>query len=179
MKGTGELVIYVDLDGVVHHEEVYAGRNGPYVCQDRAPGRTLFEWAHFLIEALEPYPDVKLVLSSSWCRRPGYSRTLKRLPEQLRHRFVGGTYHRGHHGADLWLEKSFADSPRGVQILADVLRRQPRDWFALDDDEFGWPAWPTSLRGHLLLCDSSLGLSKPETQTELRARLALMTAGAS
>jgi hypothetical protein len=160
MKGCGELVLYIGIGGVLHHDYEY-----------RAP---LFEWSHFLVDALEPYPGVRLVLSSSWCLSPGYNRTLKRLPEQLRHRFVGGTFHRRHHGADPGADKSFAALPRGVQILADVLLRQPCDWLAVDDDDLGWPVWPTSLRGHLLLCDGPLGLSKPETMAELRDRLALM-----
>lgn len=165
MNGCGEIVIYLGIDGVLHRDYEY-----------KVP---LFEWSRFLTAALEPYPDVKLVLSSRWCLHPGYSRTLKRLPEQLRHRFVGGTFHRRHHGTDPGADKSFAELPRGVQILGDVLRRQPRDWLAVDDGDLGWPVWPTSLRGHLLLCDGSLGLSKPETRAELRDRLALMNAGAS
>ena len=165
MNGCGEIVIYLGIDGVLHRDHEY-----------KAP---LFEWVHFLIDAMEPYPGVRLVLSSSWCLRPGYSRTLKRLPEELRHRFIGGTFHWRHHGSDPGADKSFAELPRGVQILGDVLRRQPRDWLALDDDGLDWPVWPTSLRGHLLLCDGSFGLSKAETRAELRFRLALMTAGAT
>jgi len=168
MKGQGELLIYLDLDGVVHHEAVYASPRGIYMNQEQAPGRTLFEWVHHLVDALEPFPQVKLVLSSSWCRWPGYSRTLKRLPAPLRQRFVGGTFHSHHHGADPGELYSFTALPRGQQVLKDVLRRQPLDWLALDDDDEDWPVNQT---GHLLLCDGELGLSNPATRSDLRARL--------
>lgn len=80
--------------------------------------------ASLLEEALAPYPCVALVLSSTWCIRPGYAKTLQRLPEQLRARFIGGTYHKRVHGADPWNLASFRSTPRGIQILADVQRRK-------------------------------------------------------
>ena len=75
MKGCGELILYLGIGGVLHHDYEY-----------KAP---LFGWAHFLVETLEPYLGVKLVLSSSWCLQPGFSRTIKRLPEQLRSCAIG------------------------------------------------------------------------------------------
>ncbi|MDI4635944.1 hypothetical protein J7U46_23020 [Pelomonas sp. V22] len=145
---SGELVLYLDFDGVVHHEAVYQNRRGIYVDQAKAPGRTLFEWADILVQLLQPYPEVRLVLSSSWCRRPGYSRAIKRLPAELQVRFIGGTFHRRTNGANPGAELEFASLPRGVQIANDVARRRPRDWLALDDDDRGWPA---EHRGRLIL----------------------------
>lgn len=89
--------------------------------------------------ALDPYPSVALVLNSTWCIRPGYSATLKRLPASLRSRFIGGTYHKRVHGADPWNLAMFRGMPRGEQVLEDALRRKPRQWLALDDDLEGWP----------------------------------------
>ncbi|MFK4706020.1 hypothetical protein ABIC83_002859 [Roseateles asaccharophilus] len=173
MKGHGEPVLYLDLDGVGHHEAVYISpKRGIYINQDEAPGRVLFEWIPILVDILRPHHDVKLVLSSSWCRRPGYDRTLKRLPDELRKRFVGGTFHRRHHGADPLASREFQTLPRGQQILNDVKRRQPSDWLALDDDDEGWPA---DHRGHLIHCNGSLGLSDPVTQVTLALRLAALS----
>lgn len=169
MPRTAEVVLYVDLDGVVQHEYVMSHpRRGIYMCPQRAPGRTLFEWLPLLSAALEPFPNVRCVLSSSWCVRPGYAQTLKRFPEELRSRFIGGTFHKRVHGADPWLLSSFQSTPRGLQVWADVQRRQPRQWLALDDDTEGWPAWA---RDNLVPCDGSLGLSSEGTREELAQKL--------
>ena len=155
------VVLYLDLDGVVHHEAVYwHARRGIYMHPTEALGRTLFEWLPQLQDALAPYPDVSLVLSSSWCIRPGYGKTLKRLPESLRNRFIGGTFHKRLHGADAMTTADFRRTSRGQQILADVTRRQPRQWLALDDDT---DDWPSDILDHLVPCDGAKGLSDPET----------------
>jgi len=108
------------------------------------------------------------VLSSTWCIRPGYSATLKRLPPSLRSRFIGGTYHKRVHGADPWNLSMFRATPRGVQVMDDVLRRKPRQWIALDDDLEGWP---DTTRHHVVECHGATGLSNPEVQRELKERL--------
>lgn len=56
-------------------------------------------------------------------------------------------------------------------MLADITRRRPRAWLALDDDAADWPE---KYLDHLVLCDGALGLSKPETLAELSSKLARM-----
>lgn len=166
---SAEVVIYLDLDGVVQHEAVlFHPKRGVYMSPKEAPHRALFEWLPILIEILAPYPLVKLVLSSSWCVRPGYAKTLKRMPGDLRNRFIGGTFHARVHGADPWTKQSFIAIPRGVQILADVNRRKPRHWVALDDDTEGWPVEDLP---HLIACDGTVGLSELNVQTALKTWL--------
>jgi len=163
------VVLYLDLDGVVHHEAVlWHPRIGIHMSPYEAAGRALFEWVPLLEAALDPYPAVALVLSSTWCIRPGYSATLKRLPPSLRSRFIGGTYHKRVHGADPWNLSMFRATPRGVQVMDDVLRRKPRQWIALDDDLEGWP---DTTRHHVVECHGATGLSNPEVQRELKERL--------
>jgi hypothetical protein len=163
------LVVYLDLDGVLHHEAVmWHSRKGIYMCPREAPGHVLFEWLHHLETALQPYPQVQLVLSSSWCIRPGYGDTLKRFPASLRGRFIGGTFHWRHHGAGPRELDRFRDMPRGMQIWQDVERRQPLNWLALDDDAEGWPDWA---QDNLIRCDASTGLSSPRVQAELSEKL--------
>ena len=78
---SADVVLYLDLDGVVHHEKVlWHPRKGIYMSPYEAAGHSLFEWVPILESVLEPHPTVALVLSSTWCIRPGYSATLKRLP---------------------------------------------------------------------------------------------------
>jgi hypothetical protein len=166
---TAEVVVYTDLDGVLQHEEVlWHHKRGIYMCPKRAPGRTLFEWTHYLVAALEPWPDVRLVLSSTWCIRPGYGRTLKRLPEELRHRYIGGTFHRAVYAQDPRAVEAFRSKPRGVQVCEDVRRRKPHQWLALDDDVVGWPAEALQ---NLIACDGNTGLSDERVREELQSKL--------
>ena len=166
---SADVVLYLDLDGVVHHEQVlWHPHKGIYMSPYEAPGRSLFEWVPILEAALDPYPSVALVLSSTWCIRPGYSATLKRLPLSLRSRFIGGTYHKRVHGADPWNLAMFLGMPRGEQVLEDAMRRKPRQWLALDDDLEGWPE---ACRENLIACDGTTGLSDGEVQRELGEKL--------
>ena len=117
---SADVVLYLDLDGVVHHEKVlWHPRKGIYMSPYEAAGHALFEWVPILEAVLEPHPAVALVLSSTWCIRPGYSATLKRLPATLRARFIGGTYHKQVHGVDPWNLSMFRSMPRGLQVQDD------------------------------------------------------------
>lgn len=128
---SADLVLYLDLDGVVYHEAVlWHPRRGIYMSPYEASGHTLFEWLPFLEEELATYTSVALVLSSSWCIRSGYAKTLARQLEERRERFIGGTYHKRVHGADPWTLTSLRSAHRSEQILADVQRRSPRHWIA-------------------------------------------------
>jgi hypothetical protein len=167
---TADLVVYLDLDGVVQHESVmWHARRGIYMSPtEAAAGRTLFEWLPILEDALAPFPHVKLVLSSTWCIWPGYGNTLKRFPEELRQRFIGGTFHKRVHRADPRALADFKSLSRGQQVVNDVFRRRPKTWLALDDDSDRWPDWA---RGNLVECNGSTGLSSSAVQAELRAKL--------
>lgn len=170
-RRSADFVLYLDFDGVLHHEQVYwHPRRGIYMHPQKAPGRSLFEWVSVLQELLDPYPEVALVLSSSWCVKPGYGRALKFLPEDLRSRFIGGTFHKRVHRETPWHLEQFRAMPRGLQIWADVCRRKPREWLALDDDAFGWPAWAES---RLVRCQGDRGLSDEATQAQLAELLRL------
>jgi HAD domain in Swiss Army Knife RNA repair proteins len=68
-------------------------------------------------------------------------------------------------------EEFFRVASRGMQIWADVVRRQPQSWLAIDDDWLQWPAW---CRDHLVRTDEVLGISAPEVLAELQAKLAAM-----
>ena len=166
---SADVVLYLDLDGVVHHEKVlWHPRKGIYMSQYEASGHSLFEWVPILESVLQPHPAVALVLSSTWCIRPGYSATLKRLPATLSARFIGGTYHKRVHGVDPWNLTMFRTTPRGVQVQEDAQRRKPQQWIALDDD---LEDWPDSCRQNLVACEGTTGLSNPEVQHELREKL--------
>lgn len=159
-------VCYLDYDGVVHPDEVYR-RPGRGVVME-SPGRMLFEWAPVLVEALEPFPDLRVVLSTSWVRELGYDKARGYLPRALANRVIGATFHRREHGHTADLRLLWTQSGRAQQILRDVRRRGVQRWFAVDDavEEFdeNQARW-------LVPCDSRTGLSAPEAQRALRDML--------
>lgn len=157
----GPVVCYLDYDGAVHHEEVYLHPSrGVFM---GSASHKLFEWEEVLTRLLAPYPEVRIVLSTSWVPRLGFTFAKSQLSPELQSRVIGATFHtRG-------IPKSeFLQLPRGVQIAADVERRRPHAWFAIDDDEFGWPIW---CRDKLVLMDGRKGLSDRGSQLAVLAEL--------
>jgi hypothetical protein len=159
MPGRDELICFVDYDGVLHNEAVWwSPEKGPHL---RAPaGHSLFQHAPLLQEVLLPHPQVKIVLSTSWVRSFGFAAALDRLPPPLRAKTIADIY------TDM-TDDCFG-APRGVQIWSDVLRRQPRNWLAIDDDAEGWPE---SSLDKLVRCDGVHGISAPAALSELRQKL--------
>jgi len=154
-------VLYLDFDGVLHDDAVYwHPKRGIYM---RTPGRTLFEWMPTLENLLIPYPDVSIVLATSWVRVRSFNFAKKQLSASLQSRVVGATFHHREMRKD-----EFAHTPRGVQILRDVRRREPQSWFAIDDDDL---YWPSPYKGNLIKTDGSLGISTLEIQHAIRMKL--------
>lgn len=154
-------LLYLDFDGVLHPEDVFRHpRRGVYL-GGNYPGHALFEHAELLVALLEPYPDVRVVLSTSWVRVLRYQRALRYLPERLQMRVIGSTFHTRMN------KDSFLALSRGQQVLGDAGRRRATQWLALDDDAEGWP---DSHRAHLLQTDPVLGLAA--VMDDLTERLA-------
>ena len=162
VKGAGELVLYLDYDGVLHHENVIWH---PFVgCYLSAPdGYKIFQHLDLLEDALAPYPLVRIVLSTTWVRRYGCAGAAKNLHPSLRARVIGATFHSRMNAEE------FYRSPRGMQVWGDVVRRKPKAWLALDDDYFNWPAW---CRDRLVRSHEKEGISDPIVLSELKQKLA-------
>ena len=164
----GTHVLYLDFDGVLHHENVlWHPKRGAFA---GPPGFVLFEHAALLEELLAPYPLLNIVLSTSWVRFYGCDKSAQRLTPGLRSRVIGATFHSEMN------EGAFLAKPRGQQVLADVARRQPVGWLALDDDVEGWP---TESQEHVILTDERLGIAAPGTPERIAALLKQMTAAAA
>lgn len=160
VKGLGLPILYLDFDGVLHPEHCYwHPRKGPYL---KAPGHSLFEHLALLERLLEPHPEVRIVLSTTWVQTYQFSESTHKLGPSLRPRVIGATYHIGMD------REGFRDMPRGLQVLSDVGRRQPSAWIALDDDPTGWP---TDARSQLVLTHGLHGLGEDRAQLELKAKL--------
>jgi hypothetical protein len=157
-------VLYLDFDGVLHPERVFwHPRRGAHLAKDLVnAGHKLFEHAQLLERLLEEYPDVRIVLSTRWVMRYGHADTARRLPPGLRARCIGATYH------SAMDDQTFDDLTRGVQVMADVGRRRPATWLALDDSTKGWPL----LSGdNVIFTDPMLGIAAPNVLAKLELRL--------
>ena len=165
--GSRDLVLYLDFDGVLHHATVEAAPgSAPSIA---APARyTLFQHAPLLEQLLQPYPDVQIVLSTTWAYRYGVELAAARLPSGLRSRVVGSTFSASFKHLDV-----FACMPRGVQVLEDAKNRKPSDWIALDDDAEGWPK---EHRHRLVTTHMHEGISPPGVQRKLAKKLAELCA---
>lgn len=152
-------VCYLDFDGVLHSSEVFLSRHlGIHILE---PGRALFEWAPILVELLEPHPEVCIVLSTSWVGEWGKEFARGVLPPALQKRVVGATYSAENlRYFDAW--------PRGRQVTSDAQSRKPDSWFAIDDDNRGWPL---GAAGRLVLTDGSKGISSVASQNAIRRAL--------
>lgn len=164
-RGRDALLLYLDFDGVLHHENVlWHSAKGAYL--SAPPAHVLFQHAALLQSLLEPLPQVRIVLSTSWVRVFSCKGAADRLPPALRSRVIGATFHsqmdRGR----------FQAMPRGLQVWRDVQRRQPRDWLALDDDHLDWPS---ECLDQFIRTDEVLGISAPAVLQKLKDRLLLWT----
>jgi hypothetical protein len=125
-------VLYLDFDNVLHGD-VLCFRKPPAL-RPATQGQVLFENAPMLERLLEPYPDLRVVLSTSWVRERSFYRARKALPTSLQQRVIGATFHKRYMRKD-----EFSQIARYHQIIADVERRRPSRWLAIDDDLDGWP----------------------------------------
>jgi len=153
-------ICYLDFDGVLHDDAVYySAASGIHVATS---GRRLFEWMHILEELLAPHAT-RIVLSTTWVRHRSFDFAMRKLSPALQARVIGATF-------DIreTQKLEFDLMSRGAQVLADVERRRPASWFAIDNDSAGWP---TTARPRLVLTDDRLGLSEERVQAAIKAIL--------
>lgn len=160
------LTLFLDLDGVLHPDAVFRGKKG---LELRAPCHILMH-SHILIHALGRYPDIEIVLSTSWVRELGYSKSVSKLPQAIQERVVGATWHR-HMKSDTGYDP-FSHMTRFEQIQRHVKRNAIKHWLALDDLHSGEETWPQEFQDCLILCNGELGLGEPEVQENLMDWLA-------
>ena len=162
------MILFLDLDGVLHPDEAYLVHGRPVL---RAEGE-LFMWAPLLIDVLADCPKVRIVLSTSWERDLRFTRARDWLPEPLRVRVIGATWHSGMNqsleGFDklrlTWWERA----TRYQQIRRYVDRAGLADWVDIDDQQEGWADADSD---HLIQTDGNVGLSDPVVLEKLATRL--------
>lgn len=169
--------VYLGISGVLHpSESVYS------VVYGRSPwadGHSRYESAQVLAHALEGWPDVEIVLTSTQRWAQGLESVLEQLGPSLAARVVGHTYEDlttkvkrkvttrsgltrtiGLSNEDYWrLNKS-------AIVATHVEWRRPRCWIAIDDEDILWPH--DTRRDRLVLTDGCEGLQSADAQ-DLRA----------
>lgn len=160
-------VLFLDFDGVLHPDAVYLSRHGPTL---RSEGE-LFMWAPVLVEILQKFAHVSIVLSTSWVRHLGFKRASNFLPAALSERVIGATWHSSM--AKEWADESKWDGrTRYDQISRYAARAQLANWVSLDDDSEGWGA---TAQHRLVACNPDSGLRDQDTQNSLMEALQRMT----
>ncbi len=156
------MVLFLDLDGVLHYDAVYRDDQG--APSMRKEGHALFEWSAPILRLVAGFPELAVVLTSSWVPVFGYAKTLAYLPEPLPERVAGATWD-GSVPPELWHRLT-----RYEQLQAYLGQRIVSDWVAIDDDASGWP--PALARRRLVLTNPHRGLSDLRKQVELVRKLA-------
>ncbi len=164
------MILFLDFDGVLHPDDAYLVRGRPVL---RAEG-ALFMWAGALAVLLDAHPQVQIVLSTSWARELGFTRARRFLPNALRARVIGATWHSAmaynNNGdyrprdRDTWWDRA----TRYQQIRRYVDRARLADWVAVDDNPDGWA---DADRDRLVLASSDRGLDDAATMARLRELL--------
>jgi hypothetical protein len=135
-------MLFLDFDGVLH----------PLDKVELLHPDKWFVWAPLLEDLLRPWPDVQIMVHSSW-RNTFTNDELRQLLKSLAPRVVGGT----------------SSLPKALSIEAALNSSRPpvTSHLVLDDD-----ARLATHRGlNVIVCNPKLGISSHETQAELRAWL--------
>ncbi len=161
------ITLFLDFDGVLHPARAVLGKNGPEL---RGSG-ALFMWADGLVTLLAERPHVQVVLSTSWVQHIPFESVRDFLPEPLRDRVIGSTWH------SIQTDPTFSKglqfsywraATRYQQIKRWVDLHRLRRWVAIDDDAQGWNE---SDRDRLVKTDAEIGLSDPAVIARLSSIL--------
>lgn len=170
--------VYLGISGVLHpSESTYSLLYGRSPWTD---GHSKYENAPVLVQALENWPDVKLVLTSTQPWAHGLAPVLELLGPSLAARVVGYTYE------DLTTKvkrevttrsgatrtQSISNEDYWRMSKADIVAthvewRRPDRWIAIDDEDILWPH--DVRRDRLVLTDGCIGLRSAEALDRLRA----------
>ncbi len=133
------MILFLDFDGVLH----------PDPCFDEA---RLFERAPSLAEVLDRYPEVSIVLSTSWRTQCTLNELNERLPQALRERVIDVTppFAFGDAPSPLVPYRRHAECMQWLRASGD----EQRPWLALDDR----PTLFAPYCEQLIVCDPQHGI---------------------
>jgi len=151
-------VLYLDYDGVLHPADVRVSPTDrrPQVYKRGQPANhPLFEHLPLLESVLEPFEQLRIILSTSWVREFSYNFALEQLTPSLQERVIGTTL--------------YPAPARYYCIQIDAEERGIERWLALDDDLNMWPE--KELHRVVAPTDRLLGLAQPGVAEQLSAAL--------
>ena len=146
--------LFLDFDGTLHVGHPVADVDGQVSLES---GRQLFEYAPLLVELLAPYPDVEIVLTTSWLDAMNDETVLAYLPPELSRRVIDTT-----RGRRARLSYMLNGSGRTDVITCYAFGKGLTQWLAIDDSVYGayhFGREPGQLMRNFLLLDSSRGIS--------------------
>lgn len=152
-------ILFLGYNGCLHPDGVRHVNGEPVLHVD---GHALFEHADLLAELLEPYPDVQIVLTTTWARIYGLEGAKAFLPAALRNRVVGTTYEFAGDMLD-WAELSEFD-----KVMRYVEGHRIRAWLALSCDKY---YWPEAFRKNRVWVYKRVGLGEDRARVELAEKL--------
>lgn len=155
--------LFVDYDGTLHSGNALLDANGQVTLDSR---RQLFEYAPLLVEMLEPYPSVQIVLTTSWLQTLSAEKVISFLPPELARRVVDTTRDR-----KARLSYVLNGSGRTDIITCYAFGKGLRQWLAIDDSVYGayhFGREPGELMRSFLLLDSSRGISDEGAQQRIQ-----------
>ena len=142
--------IFLDFDGVLH--DVDAGsieyENGSMVIT----GTRLFQHVGVLEQLILPFPDVQLVIHSSWRNHYTLHELYARFPASLRNRIRGMTQ---------------PGTLRYAGILDYAEEHGISDYLILDDAP-GEFCYSSDLPDELVICHELLGIGSPVVQEQIQ-----------
>ncbi|WP_137924190.1 HAD domain-containing protein [Cupriavidus sp. 2SB] len=159
--------LFVDYDGTLHAGHAYIDASGQITLDS---GRQPFEYVPLLVEMLEHYPAVEIVLTTFWLRTLPTSQVISYLPPELMRRVVDTTRD----------EKArFSYVQNGAEktdiITSFAYGKRLKNWLAIDDSVYGayhFGLKPGELVPNFLLLDSVRGISDELAQMRIREWLA-------
>jgi HAD domain in Swiss Army Knife RNA repair proteins len=153
------MIVFLDFDGVLHPNAAYKVRGGALL---KASDHALFEHESRLVQALAMYPEIRIVLSTSWVSHFGFEYTKECVCDALQLRIKGATWHSS-------MNKNHWETlTRYEQIELYVQRHNLIEWVAIDDDVLGWP---DTQRHHLVQTHGWHGLGDEGAYADLMMKL--------
>lgn len=139
------MLIFLNFDGVLHPNAVrFEKKINPVL---DAPRHYLFESTDALVEVIENFPALRLVLNTWWTYFLGFDESLRRLPKTLSSRVIGST---------LQHVSCYQDLPHRIAIATKAVSNVTEPVLILDHIDARYPEHVLHIA---LLLEPQIGLA--------------------